>query len=279
MKLNRILGLVGITALLAFSACDPIEDREELANSFNPDAIDLEVVQATTGGNKLSIQMNTDGVAGYWDYIIDSKYTDRVEVVFPFTGTHEFTYHATTPYMMEEGNPESRELVEKSVSVEITQLDEDLPEAYYALVGEDLGGKTWVFDGTGGDNGLWYFMSANDNPDGYMGAWWNAGGTCCPPPDVDGRMVFDLAGGANYTYYSGSNADPEQGTFAFNGDYTQLIIAGEANMLGYLSHEDVVAGSETGKYQIMELSADRLALYVPLNGYGTGWTFVFVPAE
>ena len=31
--------------------------------------------------------------------IIDSKYTDRVEVVFPFTGTHEFTYNVTTPFM------------------------------------------------------------------------------------------------------------------------------------------------------------------------------------
>jgi hypothetical protein len=280
MKLNRILGFVGITAFLAFSACDPIEDREELANSFNPDAIDLEVVQATSGGNKLSIQMNTDGVTGYWDYIIDTKYTDRVDVVFPFTGTHEFTFHSTTPYMAEDGNPESREFVEKTVSVEITQLDEPLPEAYYALIGENLEGKTWVFDGgPAPDGGLWYFMSANDNPDGYMSPWWNAAGDCCPPPDAAGHMVFDLAGGANYTHYSGPNADPVQGNFAFNGDYTQLTIGGDAKLLGYFSHEGVVAGSEAGKYQIMELSADRLALYVPSNGYGTGWTFIFVPAE
>lgn len=278
--MNKIFGLMGITALLALAGCDPIEDRQELSNSFNPDAIDLEVVQATNGGNKLSIQMNTEGVTGYWDYIIDEKYTDRVEVVFPFTGTHEFTFHATTPYMTENGNPESREYVEKSVSVEITQLDEPLPDAYYKLVGENLEGKTWVFDGGPTPDGrLWYFMSANDNPDGHMSPWWNAGGDCCPPPDAAGRMVFDLAGGANYTHFSGPDAEPSVGRFAFNGDYTKITIGGGADLLGHISHEGVVAGSANGQYQIMTLTEDKMVLYVPSNGYGTGWTWVFVPAE
>ena len=139
--------------------------------------------------------MNTSGVTGYWDYIIDKKYTDRVEVVFPFTGTHEFTYHVTTPYMPD-GNPAETEYVEKTVSVEITQLDEALPEAYYYLVGENLEGKTWVFDGgPGADGGTWWFMSDPSNP---WGIWWNAAGECCPPADAAGKMVFDLAGNANY---------------------------------------------------------------------------------
>jgi hypothetical protein len=281
MKLYRIFGLIGIASMLVFSACEPIEDRDELSNSFNPEAIDLEVVQATNGGNKLSIQMNSNGVTGYWDYIIDTKYSDRVEVVFPFTGTHEFTYHATTPYMTENGNPESRELVEKSVSVEISQLDEALPEAYYALVGENLEGKSWVFDGGPAPDGrLWYFMSEGNNPGGHMSPWWNAAGDCCPPPDAAGRMAFDLAGGANYTYYSGPDAEPVQGTFSFNGDYTKITIGGGANILGHIAQDGNQNGTDNGQYSIMTLTEDKLVIYNPASvGYGTGWTWVFVPAE
>ena len=278
MKLNKIFGLFAGASLLMMASCESIEDRDELANSFDPDAIELEVVQATPGGNKLSIQMNTPGIVGYWDYLIDTKYTDRVEVVFPFTGSHTFTYHVSTPYMPT-NTPEEREYVEKSVSVQIDQLDEELPEAYYKLIGANLEGKTWVFDGgPAPDGGLWYFMSADNNPDGHMSSWWNAAGECCPPPDAAGRMVFDLAGGANYTYYSGPDADPVAGSFAFNSDYTLLTISGGANILGHIAQDGNQNGTDNGSYSIMSLTEDKLVIYNPNSiGYGTGWTWVFRP--
>ena len=64
---------------MALLACEPIEDRLELKNSFDPEKIELKVVQPSTGSNKLSIQMNTPGVVGFWDYGIDRGFTDRVE--------------------------------------------------------------------------------------------------------------------------------------------------------------------------------------------------------
>jgi hypothetical protein len=57
----KVLALL-VSFMFAFTACETIEDRDELENSFNPDDIKLEVVQATDGGNKLSIRMNTEGV-------------------------------------------------------------------------------------------------------------------------------------------------------------------------------------------------------------------------
>jgi len=277
MKFKNIYGIFLMVFVLMFSSCDPIENRDELVNSFDPDNIELQVVQATDGGNKLSIQMNTPGVTGYWDYIIDKKYTDRVEVVFPFTGTHTFTYHVTTPYMPT-GTPDNTEYVEKNISVEITQLDEALPQAYYYLVGDNLEGRTWVFDGGPEPDGrLWYFMSENDNPGGHMSPWWNAAGDCCPPPDAAGRMVFDLEGGANYTYYSGPDADPVHGTFAFNEDYTTITLSG-ANILGHIAQDGNQNGTNDGKYNIMTLSEDKLVIYNPMSvGYNTGWTWVFRP--
>lgn len=273
MKLNKIFRLFGFASFLALTACEPIEERDELSNSFNPDDIELEVVQATPGGNKLSIQMNTEGVTGYWDYIIDKKFTDRVEVVFPFTGTHEFTFHVTTPYMTEDGVPESRVFVEKSVNVEITQLDEELPQAYYYLVGENLEGKIWVFDGgPAPDGGLWWYMS---DPTNYAAVWWNAAGDCCPPADAAGRMKFDLDGGANYTYWSGPDAEPVTGSkFVFNADYSKLTIEGPANILGSMD-----GGGNNKVFDIIELSADKMILHVPNAAWNTGWTWIFVPAE
>lgn len=273
MKIQKILSLAVGALMIIFSSCDPIVEREMLTNSFDPDNIELEVVQATDGGNKLSVRMNTPGVTGYWDYIIDKKYTDRVEVVFPFTGTHEFTYHVTTPYMPN-GTPSETEYIEKTVSVEITQLDEELPEAYYKLVGDDLGGKTWVFDGGPDPDGRqWWFMS--DPANKPWSIWWNAAGDCCPPADAAGKMVFDLAGGANYTYYADASGEPVTGSvFKFNGDYTKLTIEGPANLLGSME-----GGGNSGVFNIVELTSDKMVLYVPDAAWATGWTWVFKPAE
>jgi hypothetical protein len=270
MKIYQKISLfVGILMVL-FASCEPIEKRDELKNSFNPDDIQLKVVQSTPGGNQLSIQMNTPGIAGYWDYVIDTKYSDRVEVVYPIPGKSTFTFHVTTPYMPFDA-PDSVKYITKTVEVQIDKLDHTLPAAYYALVGADLKGKTWVFNGAGGDGNLWWYMS---DPAKWSSMWWNAGGTCCPPGDATGKMVFDLNGGANFTYYASPTATAVTGTtFAFNSDYTRLTLKGNANILGSSD------GGGNGKvFQIIELSATKMVLFVPNAAWSTGWTWVFKPA-
>lgn len=270
MKMNKIISLIVGALTLVLVACQPIEKRDVLTNSFDPNDIQLAVVQSTTGGNELSIQMNTPGIAGYWDYVIDKKYSDRVDVIFPIPGTSTFTFHVTTPYI-ENGDIANPVFdITKSIDVTITQLDHALPEAYYKLIGENLEGKTWVFDGVGGDNGLWWYMS---DPAKWNGVWWNAGGTCCPPADVSGRMVFDLDGGANFTYYASPTATAVTGSsFAFNADYTKLTIKGPANILGSMD-----GGGNSGVFEIKEFTADRLTLFVSNAAWSTGWTWTFKP--
>jgi hypothetical protein len=273
MKIYKATSLiVGMLALL-LAACEPIENRDVLTNSFDPDDIELKVIQSTVGGNELSIQMNTPGVAGYWDFIIDKKFSDRVDVIFPIPGTSTFTFYVTTPYL-EDGNINHLSYnISKSIDVTITQLDHELPPAYYKLVGDNLEGKTWVFDGVGGDNRLWWYMS---DPGNWASLWWNAGGECCPPSDATGRMVFDLDGGANYTYYASPTADPVTGsTWAFNADFTKLTIKGGAQLLGAYAGS---GGGNAGVYQIKEFTSDRLTLFVPDAEWATGWVWVFKPA-
>ncbi len=272
MKLRNISGLFVGLLLLFVAAFEPIEDRDTLSNSFDPDNIELEVVQSTPGGNGLSIRMNTEGVAGYWDYNIDKAFTDRVDVNYPIPGKQTFTFHVTTAYMPN-GDPADVEYISKSVDVQIDQLDQPLPQAYYDLIGEDLGGKTWVFDGgPAPDGGQWWFMSDPGNP---WGIWWNAAGDCCPPADAAGKMVFDLNGAANYTYYADASGEPVTGSsFKFNATFTKLTIIGDTNLLGSMD-----GGGNSGEYNIVELSANRMVLHVPNAAWATGWTWVFVPAE
>jgi hypothetical protein len=268
-SLIMVIGL-----LLLLNACDPIEERDSLKNTYKAEDIKLEVIQTAGGkGNGLTLKMNTPGISGYWDYLIDRKFTDVVnDVIFPIPGTHTFTYYASTP-RIKDGDPSKREYVSKSISVTIEELDQPLPSAYYKLVGEELTSKTWVFDGTGGDNRQWFFMSDPGNP---WGQWWNAGGECCPPDDVNGKMVFDLDNAANYSYYSSPQATAEKGSFSFNGDFTKLYIGGGLNILGAKYHN---SGNPNSEYTIVELTEERLVLFTNSNGAGTGWTWVFVPEE
>ncbi|RAW02152.1 hypothetical protein DQQ10_06290 [Pseudochryseolinea flava] len=268
--------------MIFIGACEPIEDRDKLKNTYEADDIQLEVIQTANGkGNGLTLKMNTPGVIGYWDYLIDKKFTDEVKVIFPIPGTHTFTYHVTTP-LIKGGNPSDREVVSKTIQVTIEELDQELPADYYDLVGAQLQGKSWVFD-RGSAN--WWYMSPNPaNGGNPFGVWWNAS-ECCAPSDQAGKMVFDLDGGANYSYYTDAdNAEPTAtGTFSFNGDFTKFNIGGGINILGADGTADVNGCAKSlgsfAQFTIVELTAERLVLYIPDASCTSGWTWIFVPEE
>jgi len=274
MKITKNITSMVAVALVMMAACEPIEDRDTLKNSYDPDDIELIATQTAGGtGNGITLKMNTPGVTGYWDYKLNKGLTDEVSFISPFMGNVTFTYTIGAPYIPN-GNLNESEIITKEITVDVQVADQPVPQAYKDLVGEDLQTKTWVFDGVAGDNELWWFMSDPADP---WGKWWNAGGECCPPTDATGKMVFDLAGAANYTYYS-NPADPgvTGGSFAFSSDYKKLTINGPANLLGV---NGCGAHSNGRLYNIVELTADRLVLAVPNASCGSGWTWVFVPEE
>jgi hypothetical protein len=186
-----------------------------------------------------------------------------VEFVYPIPGKSTFTFVGTL----------GAEFFEKTIDVQIDVLDTPLDQDWYDLVSENTSaGKTWVFAGEGGDDGLWWFMSPPNDPASYMSVWWNAGGTCCPPEDAAGKMVFDLDGAANYTYYSGPDAQGVTGSFVLDVENQTLAVTG-VDVLGAPDDRK----SPDGVYQIISLTEDELILYVPNNGGGTGWTWIFRP--
>lgn len=272
MKIIKNIATLFIGAMVFMSACDPIEERDTLKNSYRADDIELEVIQSSDGtGNGLTLKMNTPGVYGYWDYKLGKKFSDEASFVSPFMGNVTFTYHATTP-IISGGDPSAREYITKSIDVNVQVADNEVHEAYYNLVGETLGSKSWVFDKESGEP--WWYMS---DPGNYQAVWWNAGAEPgSHPPDVDGKMIFDLNGNANFTHYT--NADDDTGTlgaFSFNANYTKLYISGDEKILG----NTPALGSPSGEYDIIVLEADKMILQIPSNANcGTcAHVWVFVP--
>jgi hypothetical protein len=268
MKNKKIIYLLFASFLLVFSACDTIVDEQHLSNTTDAGGVELKATNTTAGGNEIKLEMLTEGISGHWNYIIGKALTDRATIIFPVTGTFNFAYKGTL----------GAELFEKKVEVKIDKLDHPVPAEWAALLGADaVKGKTWVFykdnPQTNGDGPLWWFMSPPNNPDpaSVMGAWWNAG-ICCPPSDANGKMHFDLNGDANYTHYETATAKGTKGLFTLDVAGKRLIISDGAKMLGS------AAGNADGVYTIVELTANKMILYLSNNeANSTGWTFVFRP--
>lgn len=276
ITIKNITTLVVAGAMVLMSACDPIEDRDILENTYVPDDIQVEAVQSSGGtGNGLTLKMNTPGVYGYWDYKLGKAHTNEVSFVSPFMGDVTFTYYVATPYISGE-DPAAREYVTKTVSVNVQVADNEVAAPFYALVGENLEGKTWVFNGTAGSGKVFWAMCSPTNPNEI---WWNAGDDPNnTPADANGKMVFDLNGAANYTYYAEANGTPIAGSFNFSPDYKKLTVSGA----GFLGSIPGSGGGNNGTLDIIELTADRLVLHNPAAEWdpaGQGWTWVFVPAE
>ncbi len=259
---------MGVISAVVLFACKPVEKRQTLSNSFNKDDIKL-TAENPGGSNLIKLKMNTKGVTGMWNYNFGTAYSDEATALVPYTGTHTFTYLATTPYMTTDGDPSKFEFISKTIQVEVTTMDAPINDAYYKLIGNDLEGKTWVFDGVPGDGKVWYAMT---DPGNWEGVWWNAGSDCCPPADVDGKIVFDVDGGANYTYYSGPSAAPQKGSFVFNGDFTKISFP-TIGLIG--SFEGDKGGNTHNNYEIKVLDDNKMVLFTSDCFAGTGWVWHF----
>src|SRR5690606_3304736 len=266
MKINKIGGLLLASIILLFTACEPEVDEMHLENNTDVAGVNLVATQSTEGGNKITLDMTTPGVTGYWDFNLGKALTNRTTFVYPIPGTATFTYVGTL----------GGEFFTKTIEVEVEQLDNPLDQDWYDLVGEDTAaGKTWVFDGGPAPDGQqWWFMSPPGSKEGAWTAWWNAAGDCCPPVDAAGKMKFDLDGAANFTYYADENSEGQLSSFVLDVANHQLII-NDGNILG----AEAPRGNPNGVYQIVSLTEDELVLYVPNNEGGTGWTWVFRPEE
>jgi len=265
MKNNKILYLLLVSFMLIFSACEPIVDEVNLSDSTNIDGVTLVATQTPPGGNKVTLKMTTPGITGYWNFNLGKALTNEVTIVYPIPGKNTFTYVGSL----------GSQFFTKTIDVQIDRLDTPLEQDWYDLVSNNTAtGKTWVFQGAANDDKLWWYMSPPDNPsDGYLTAWWNAGGTCCAPSDTDGKITFDLNGAANYNYYATKTGTPKKGSFILDVANKKLTITG-APILG------ADRANPAGVYDVAVLTETELILYSARTPDGdgfTGWSWRFKP--
>lgn len=256
MKIHKILNLIIVSMLLFTVSCDPIVDSEDLTNTTNVDGVELVALQSTPGGNGITLQMKTPGVTGWWDFNIGRSYSDEAKFNYPIPGTQTFTFTGTL----------GAEFFTKTIDVQIDVLDQPLNQDWYDLVSNDTSaGKTWVFE----DETPWYMAPINGAPDSYSTIWWDAWSCCLA--DANGKMKFDLDGGANYTYYDNAGV-PQEGSFALDIPNQVLDFVG-APVLG---GQDGLRLPGDGVYHIISLTEDELILWTPLTVAGdSGWCWQF----
>ncbi|MFR9548541.1 MAG: hypothetical protein SNG57_06535 [Rikenellaceae bacterium] len=264
---NIFLSLIAVSGLL-FTACETTE--RELENSFDPDNITLEVIQATEGSNVVTLKMSTDGVMGEWSYGFGSKVTDEVNVVYPYTGTFECTYTVYNQYIESDGSVTTG--ITKSVEVTVSDIVEAAAPEYEYLVGEELVSKSWEFAGSPGDGSSFCYMASKTN---WEEMWWNWGNSV-EFYDVYGYITFDLQGGMNLTYHDSASAAGVTGSFSFNSSFTTFYTSGDAMILGASTNY----GELITTFEIIELTSDSFILYVSETPKGdSGWVWKFVPKE
>lgn len=264
MKKYKVINLILAAVLVLAASCAPIEDRESLENTFDPDKIELSVIQSPAGSNYFTLKMNTPGVTGWWDYTIGKAYGDEAKVLFPITGKQTFKYYVSSPYI-KDGDMTKTELISKSIEVDITQLDpkHPVPKQWGYLVGD--GSKTWVFDKA--DINRWWYMTDAD-PGAF---WWQPDPG---PSDETGRMVFSLIGSPSFTYYKSPTAEPVGNTsWFFNADFSELRLVGDANILGVEGGGEHTSGGK--EYRVLELTENRLVLFNTPVVWSPGWVWVF----
>lgn len=263
--LNAIALILGVKLLL-MTSCAPIEDREMLTNTYKADDIELSVEQSYPGSNYFTLKMNTPGVTGYWDYIIDKGYSDEVTVLFPMAGKQTFTYVVSSAYIPN-GDLMNKQFITKTIEVDIQSFDIDhpLPPQWEYLTGD--GSKTWVFDKS--DINRWWYMT-DSSPDAF---WWQPDPG---PSDETGHMTFSRIGTLQFTYYASPDAQPVGNTsWVVNSDWTEIRLIGDANILGVEDGGVHVSGGKN--YRILELTEDRLVLFNTPVVWSPGWVWVFKP--
>ena len=251
---------------MIFAACEPIVDEEVLTNTTTADNVELVATQSTAGGNEITLEMQTPGITGYWDYSFGKGYSDRITFAFPLTGTFEFKYIGTL----------GAEFFEKTVSVTIDGLDAPVAPEWAAILGDDpFAGKNWVYDTAAW---AWWAMTPPNDPNAWGSVWWDAGGCCAPADAATGKMHFfyDNAEGIKYSYYDSATATPMTSSFnlvpAADGGFGSLAITGGENILGGYGAQ----GTSSAEYTIISLTADEMILYCNLTDSGdSGWRYIF----
>ncbi|RKD90646.1 hypothetical protein [Mangrovibacterium diazotrophicum] len=282
---NKIVYLV-VAVTLMFTACDPIEDRND-AGEVLTEAELLNYMDVTVNGNVATCTNNAPGVISFWKTDFGQQMNaNSVDFYIPVAKTYTATLIAYCA-----GGP-----VTATKEFTIAENDpEYFADPFWNMLTNGTEGKSWVWatDIPGGK--IW-------GNGGYLASlkpeWWALG-----IADVAGQggsatdeITFDLNEGLNFAV-TGMNAEdpvPGNGSGTFNmslGDDNHLMNSDGSAVWSYgkmvFTNHTIPLGFEPNssgkplhyKFDILKLTEDELQLAFPEPGvtwaWGTAWFYMF----
>ena len=270
---------------LAFTACEPIENRDSIGGAITPDQLNVTaspIVVNGKNGNMVVIE-NKSAVNPKWlvGSAVSYKAYDTLMIVS--TGNIPVTFTGL--------NADGTQ-INKSFTIKIDTLS-TLPQEYKYLFGDPAAGvtsKKYVWDET--SDGCW-------GNGGYLGnsapGWWKVHLSDVNGQDAvygaDGYMVFTL-GGLKLTKSNAAGTTKETGTVALDLSWVKKDDNGSVWSKGKLNTTNVTvlmgkqpnnANQPVNSYQILKLNDSKLVLAFPEGGdnagsWSTAWFWMFKTA-
>lgn len=267
---NKIITLLALSALL-FTACDPIEDRDDMGRLLTESELAFDLIQEPAGSNTIIFENKTPAVIPYFDWGAGFSNKARTEAYIPFAGDYKVTFTAYTG-----GGA-------VSVTRDFTVAQNDpvyFEDPAWDLITGDGAGKTWEFasDITTFNGYIWGNGAYKGMPPGP--SWWgrSAADAADDKIDLNAELYFDLEGAANIR--SVSNGATTTGTFDIKlgekvlSDDGQVWSIGSLELAGTtIPHGiSINEGSKlVYKFDICTLNEDELILaYNTGNDGGSG---------
>ncbi len=177
--------LLGLSLII--TACETIEDSQDLGEILTEDQLDIEIIQQPAGSNTVVLKNNTTGIIPYWDWGTGWSNKIYAEVYLPFAGNYTVEFTA----FCEGGS------VTTSREFTVDNNDNaffDTDPAWKMLTGGGPG-KTWVW-ATDHPTGL---VFGNGMPDCVTPQWWMVKPSDEGFADYMGQEVYmDLNSAANF---------------------------------------------------------------------------------
>ncbi len=265
------------TALLtaAFTACDPIENRDEMTGAITADQLQISATPVVVNGknsNKIILENNSPCLT-LWDYGLgtSTRAYQEVLLVLPGENTIKFT-----------GLNADGTTITKELTVKVDELSFEVPKEWALFCG--TGVKTWTWEDSAPCYGNGGYLS-NVAP-----GWWlvnvdDVGGQV-PGEGKGAELIFSTAG--SKLTKKRTDGTTEAGTFSFDMSKTTND-AGGTNLwgIGKLATKNVtilVAKSPDSsegaplELDILKLTDAQMALsYAPAGtgAWGTAHYWVF----
>jgi len=265
--MKKIFYILAGVALIFATSCEPQTDDIESIGSGPINGIIT--INDSNPYKPIFTAKADNGFIYHWDFDNGQKGVGNdVTSYFPFPGTYSITCIIS-------GAGGKNVTVSKSFNVSTMDPNVATAPVWKELTGSGSG-RTWIYNTDPATGFPDYCFQTYWDLANYPNNWKpeNSWGQCVRlTPDLNGKMIFDLNGGINYTYHQNTGDTGIMGSFLLDTDNMTITITDPY----ILDHAVDCTNAEvtlTGVFDIKLLTDDEMILWQNQQN-GTGWSWSF----